>query len=136
MYKVSVIVPMYKVEEYLRQCLDSVVCQTLKEIEVICVDDGSPDSSAQIAAEYVAKYSNFKLLRKENGGLSSARNAGIEAASGEYLYFLDSDDYIAPQTLEMLYGKAHPHSLDIVYFNTHLVFDSEEIRNKNQDLLR
>lgn len=72
--KVSVIIPLYNVEEYLRECLDSVVNQTLKDIEVICVDDGSPDRSAEIAAEYAAKYDNFKLIRKENGGQSSARN--------------------------------------------------------------
>lgn len=135
MIKVSVIIPMYKVEEYLRECLDSVVNQTLKEIEVLCIDDGSPDRSAEIASEYVSKYSNFKLIRKENGGLSSTRNVGIEAASGEYVYFLDSDDYIDRQMLEKLYGKACGGNLDVIYFNTNLVFESEEIRQKNRNLL-
>lgn len=135
MMKVSVIIPMYKVEEYLRECLDSVANQTLKDIEVLCIDDGSPDRSAEIAAEYVSKYSNFKLIRKENGGLSSTRNVGIEAASGEYVYFLDSDDYIDLQMLEKLYDKACAGNLDVIYFNTNLVFESDEIRQRNMNLL-
>lgn len=135
MYKVSVIIPLYKVEDYLRECLDSVVNQTLKDIEVICVDDGSPDRSADIAAEYVEKHDNFKLIRKENGGLSSARNAGLDAAAGEYVLFLDSDDYIAANMLESLYQAAGSQQLDIVYFNTDLVFASNAIRNKNQHLV-
>ena len=135
MAKVSVIIPMYKVEEYLRECLDSVANKTLKDIEVLCIDDGSPDRSAEIAAEYVKKYSNFKLIRKENGGLSDTRNVGIEAASGEYIYFLDSDDYIDSQMLEKLYDNAWEGNLDVVYFNTNLLFESDEIRQKNMNLL-
>ena len=135
MYKVSVIIPMYKVEEYLRECLDSVVNQTLKDIEVICVDDGSPDRSAEIAAEYVEKYQNFKLIRKENGGLSDARNAGLDVATGEYIYFLDSDDYIASSMLEILYQKANENALDIIYFNANLVFQDAQIREKNKNYI-
>ena len=134
MIKVSVIIPMYKVEEYLRECLDSVVNQTLKEIEVLCIDDGSPDRSAEIASEYVSKYSNFKLIRKENGGQSSARNLGIEVASGEYVYFLDADDYIDAQMLEKLYQRASEGALDIIYFNTNLFFENDEIRENNKKM--
>lgn len=130
---VSVIVPMFKVEEFLRQCLDSVVEQTLKNIEIICVDDGSPDRSAEIAAEYAKRFSNVKLVRKENGGLSSARNAGLDVATGRYVYFLDSDDYIEPETLEELAGQADAEELDIIYFNTHLLFESERVRELNQN---
>ena len=130
---VSVIVPMYNVEAYLRQCLDSVVEQTLKNIEIICVDDGSPDRSAEIAAEYAEKYPNVKVVRKENGGLSSARNAGLDVASGRYVYFLDSDDYLEPEALEALSAKAEAEELDIVYFNTHLVFENQKIRELNQN---
>lgn len=133
--QVSVIIPLYKVEEYLRECLDSVVNQTMKDIEIICVDDGSPDRSADIAAEYVEKYDNFKLIRKENGGLSSARNSGLDAATGEYVYFLDSDDYVAANMFESLYQAAGRENLDIVYFNTNLVFANDIVRNKNQHLI-
>lgn len=135
MYKVSVIIPMYNVEDYLRECLDSVVNQTLKDIEVICVDDGSPDRSAEIAAEYVEKYSNFKLIRKENGGLSSARNAALDVAAGEYVSFLDSDDYIDANMLEVLYRTAGADQLDIVFFNAALAFDNVKVRKQNEDLM-
>ena len=129
--KVSVIIPIYNVELYLRECLDSVVNQTLKDIEIICVDDGSPDHSAEIAAEYVEKYDNVKLIHKENGGLSSARNAGLDVAQGEYVYFLDSDDYIIPETLEELYSKASANELDVIFFDAVPLFENEEIRKKN-----
>lgn len=130
---VSVIIPLYNVEAYLRQCLDSVVGQTLKNIEIICVDDGSPDRSAEIAMEYVEKYPNVKLVRKENGGLSSARNAGLDVATGRYVYFLDSDDYLEPETLEELCTRADADELDILYFNTYLLFQSQQVREMNQN---
>ena len=132
---VSVIVPIYKVEKYLPECLDSIVCQTLRNIEVICVDDGSPDSSADIAAEYVEKYGNVKLIRKENGGLSSARNAGLDAAAGRYVYFLDSDDYIEPDTLERLCTKADAEKLDILCFNAQVFFENEQAQTNYKDRL-
>lgn len=132
---VSVIVPIYKVEKYLRECLDSVVCQTLCGIEVICIDDGSPDRSADIAAEYVEKYDNVKMIRKENGGLSSARNAGLDAAAGRYVYFLDSDDYIEPDTLERLCTKADAEDLDIIYFNAQVFFENEQAQINHKDRL-
>lgn len=131
--KVSVIVPMYNVEDYLRECLDSVVKQTLKDIEIICVNDGSPDHSADIAAEYAAKYDFVKLVQKENGGLSSARNTGLDVAQGRYVYFLDSDDFIEPEMLEELCNKADAEELDIVYFNTYLLFENQRIRELNQN---
>lgn len=130
---VSVIIPLYNVEAYVGQCLDSVVNQTLKSVEIICVDDGSQDRSAEIAEEYRKKYPNVKLIRKENGGLSSARNAGLDAAQGRYVYFLDSDDYIEPETLEELCARADQDELDIVYFNTYLFFENDQIREKNQN---
>lgn len=89
----SVIIPVYKVENYLRHCIESVIGQELKNIEIILVDDGSPDSCPTICDEYSEKYSFIKVLHKENGGLSSARNAGLEIAMGEYIMFLDSDDW-------------------------------------------
>ena len=128
---VSVIVPLYKVEDYLRECLDSAVRQTLQDIEIICVDDGSPDASADIAQEYVERFSHVRLIRKENGGLSSARNTGMDAARGRYVYFLDSDDYIEPDCLEKLSRLADAENLDIVYFNTELFFESQKVRELN-----
>lgn len=130
---VSVIIPVYKVEEYLRECLDSVVRQTLKNIEIICVDDGSPDNSVQIVMEYAEKYDNIVLVRKENGGLSSARNAGMDVARGRYVYFLDSDDYLDSDALKKLSKKADSENLDIVYFNTELFFESQKVREMNQN---
>lgn len=130
--KVSVVIPIYRVEPYLRQCLDSVAAQTLRDLEVICVDDGSPDRSGEIAAEYAARDHRFRLIRKENGGVSSARNAGLEAARGEYVYFLDSDDYIAPETLQSLVETAVDRNLDIVYFNAESFFENTTIRAANE----
>lgn len=130
---VSVIIPIYNVEAYLRQCLDSAVSQTLKNIEILCVDDGSPDNSVAIVEAYMEKYDTVKLIRKENGGLSSARNAGLDVAKGEFVYFLDSDDYIEPSMLKKLYTKATMENLDIVYFNTELFFESQKVREMNQN---
>ena len=94
MAKVSIVVPIYNVEKYLEQCVDSIINQTLKEIEIILVDDGSPDNCPQMCDEYAKKDSRIKVVHKKNGGLSSARNAGIEVATGDYIGFVDSDDYI------------------------------------------
>ena len=91
--KVSVIVPVYNVEKYLKQCLDSIVNQTYKNLEIIIVNDGTKDNSMKIVEEYLQD-KRIKVINKENGGLSSARNRGIEEATGEYISFVDSDDYI------------------------------------------
>ena len=97
MVKVSIILPVYNVEQFLPRCLDSIVNQTLKEIECIVVNDGSPDQSQQIIDEYVKKYPHlFKPLIKENGGLSDARNYALSYVRGEYIGFVDSDDWIEP----------------------------------------
>ena len=93
----SVIIPVYNVEKYLKQCVDSVINQNLTDIEVLLVDDGSPDNSPAICDEYAQKYEFIKAIHKENGGLSSARNCGIENASGEYIIFMDSDDWWNPE---------------------------------------
>lgn len=90
---VSLIIPVYNVEKYLKQCVDSVLEQNIDNLEIILVDDGSPDSSPKICDDYAKKYKNVRVIHKENGGLSSARNAGIVAAMGEYLAFMDSDDW-------------------------------------------
>lgn len=95
----SIIIPVYNVEKYLRECLESVLCQTYRDWEAICINDGSTDGSATILEEYAAKDSRFKVISQPNGGLSAARNTGLEAASGDYVLFLDSDDYLEKDAL-------------------------------------
>ena len=94
MVKVSVVIPVYNVEDYLRDCLDSIVNQTLKDIEIICINDGSTDNSLEILEHYKSKDERIKVISQENGGISAARNKGIDLASGDYISFIDSDDYI------------------------------------------
>ncbi len=132
---VSVIIPIYNVEEYLAECLDSVVGQSLQDIEIICVDDGSLDTSGDIAEGYAKKYPAVKLIRKENGGPSHTRNTALEVARGQYVCFLDSDDYLDRSALEELYAKAVRDDLDIVFFDTVPFFESGEIRDKNQNYI-
>lgn len=100
--KFSIIIPVYNVEAYLHQCLDSVLCQDFSDWEAVCVNDGSTDGSAAILEDYVAKDARFRLVTQPNGGLSAARNAGLDAAQGEYILFLDSDDWLAENALKVL----------------------------------
>lgn len=100
--KFSIIIPVYNVEAYLHQCLDSVLCQDFSDWEVVCVNDGSTDGSAAILEDYVAKDARFRLVTQPNGGLSAARNAGLDAAQGEYILFLDSDDWLVENALKVL----------------------------------
>ena len=114
--KVSVIIPVYNAEDYLRQCLDSVCSQTLQEIEIICVDDGSADQSLRILKEYAAKDSRISVLEQENAGAGAARNKGLAAAEGTYLSFLDSDDFFEPEMLEKAVGRLEEDQADFVVF--------------------
>ena len=122
--KVSVIVPVYGTEQYLRKCLDSLVEQTLQDIEIIVVNDGSPDNSQQIIEEYEEKYANVHGFQKENGGLSDARNYGIKQATGEFIAFVDSDDYVEKTMYQEMYEKAMQESLDIVVCDTFMEYPS------------
>lgn len=115
MPKVSVIVPIYNVEKYLDRCMESLLNQTLKDIEIIMVDDGSPDKSPQMCDEYAKKDRRIKVVHKKNGGLSDARNAGLKVATGEYVAFVDSDDYQSLNTYEELYRQAKSGDYDVVY---------------------
>lgn len=118
MAKVSVIVPVYKVEKYLEKCLESLVNQTLSDIEIVIVNDGSPDNSEKIIEIYSKRYPNkIKYVKKQNGGLSSARNYGIPYATGEYIAFLDSDDYVELNMYELMYDKAIEDNYDMVECN-------------------
>ena len=101
---ISVVIPIYKVEKYLCECVDSVINQTYTNLEIILVDDGSPDNCPAICDDYASKDSRIKVIHKENGGQSSARNAGIKIAKGEYISFIDSDDYVSPVYIEQLYS--------------------------------
>lgn len=113
---VSIIVPVFNVERYLIQCLDSLSRQTLSDIEVICLDDGSTDSSSLLLDEYAAKDSRFRVYHRENCGVAETRNVGIGLASGEFVMFVDSDDYIAERTCEVLVSSAKENGADIVVF--------------------
>ncbi len=116
----SVIIPVYNVEKYLARCLDSVVGQTLRDIEIICVDDGSTDASAKILSRYAARDPRIKIVRQKNAGLSAARNRGIDMASADYITFVDSDDWIEPQTLAMAVAKM-TGMVDIVAWGANIV---------------
>jgi len=116
MPKISVIIPIYNVEEYLRRCLDSVKNQTFTDWQAICVDDGSPDKSGEIAEEYAKKDKRFVVIHKKNGGLSDARNTGMKKVKSEYVMFLDSDDFIHPQAMECIYNLISNYDVDMVSF--------------------
>lgn len=102
---ISVIVPIYKVQDYLKECIESIINQTYSDIEVILVDDGSPDRCPQMCDEWAKRDSRIRVVHKKNGGLSSARNAGLDVAKGEYISFVDSDDFICKDALENLYNR-------------------------------
>ena len=129
--KISVIIPIYNVEKYLRRCLDSMLSQTFTDWQAICVNDGSPDNCGEILSEYAGRDGRFKIVNKENGGLSDARNAGMRVADGDFILFLDSDDFIHPQTLEIAYFLATRDGTDIVSFTYDRAFRTElMVRNK------
>lgn len=129
MIKVSVIVPVYNVEKYIDKCLNSLVNQTLKEIEIIVVNDGSPDNSQKIIDRYVKKYPNkVQSYIKENGGLGSARNYGLKHANGEYISFVDSDDWIDRTALEEMYSLVKKENSDVVICDMvdHYILDNNK----------
>lgn len=130
MKKVSVIVPIYNVEKYLSECLESICNQTLKDIEIICVNDGSTDNSLKILEEFVKKDNRVVIFSQPNGGLSAARNSGLKIANGEYIAFVDSDDYIQPDFLEKLYLNALRTKSDIVAGGV-IYLEDGKFNNKN-----
>ena len=124
--KVSIIVPIYNVENYLEKCLDSLTGQSLNDIEILAVNDGSTDGSLKILENYASKDSRIVVLNKENGGLSDARNYAFPYIHGEYVGFIDSDDYVDPKMYEVMYNRAIETSSDIVECNLHHTFDDYE----------
>ena len=117
MKKISLIVPVYNVEDFVARCLNSLLEQNMsyEDYEIIIVNDGSTDSSLEIIQPYLEKYPNCKLIDKPNGGLSSARNAGLNVALGEYIWFVDSDDFIMPNLLDDLYKECSSNDLDVLW---------------------
>ena len=130
MPKVSVIIPVYNVEAYLKQCLDSVINQTLKDIEIILVDDESPDNCPKICDDYAKKDKRIKVIHQKNKGLSGARNTGMEFATGEYIAFIDSDDWIEKTMLRTLFSTAEKHNSDVAVCNVNLCYPSGKVENK------
>ena len=128
--KVSIIIPVYNVEKFLVECLDSICGQTLKEIEIICVNDGSTDKSLDILKRYAYDDQRIIVLSQENSGLSVARNSGIKFAHSEYIYFCDSDDKLEITALENLYNRAKKDSLEMLYFNADVFFENKELENR------
>lgn len=133
MIKVSVIVPVYNARGYLKECLDSLISQTLKDTEIICVNDGSDDGSKELLLEYENKDKRITVLSQENKGASSARNRGVQDAVGKYLYFMDSDDILELNALERLYICAEKQNLDILYFDGESFFETEELKEKKKN---
>lgn len=130
--KVSVILPVYNVEQFLEQCLDSIVNQTLREIEIICIDDGSTDNSLNILKHYAQEDARITVLQQKNAGAGAARNKGLEVAQGKYLSFLDSDDFFEPLMLEKAYCEAEKREVDFIVFRCNQ-YDNQEKIFKNMD---
>ena len=125
--KVSIVVPVYNVEKYLRECLDSLLAQKLKDIEIIVVNDGSTDSSADIAAEYAARDSRVRLISKENEGYGKTMNRGFSEARGEYVGIVESDDFADPRMFKDMYKFAKKHDLDLVKANYYEHSDAGDV---------
>lgn len=124
---ISIVVPIYKVEKYIKKCIDSIIKQTYKNIEIILVDDGSPDGCGKICDEYAQKDKRVKVIHKENGGLSDARNVGIDISTGKYICFVDSDDYIENNYIEVLYKYIVENKVSISQCGINKVTENEQI---------
>ena len=136
MSKISVIVPVYNVEKFIRRCLDSIINQTMKDLEIILVDDGSTDNSGVICDEYAKLDNRITVIHKENGGVSSARNRGLDVATGEWIAFVDSDDYIEEDMYEVLYKTATEKNVDIcACFFKYLTVENKILFNPTQEQL-
>ena len=126
--KVSVVIPVYNTEKYVREAVESIMNQTLRELEIIIINDGSTDNSLQVVEELAAADSRIQVYSQSNQGLSMARNAGITHAHGRYIYFMDSDDLLEKDAMELCYSKCEEKELDFVFFDAQSFFE-EDIRN-------
>jgi len=127
---ISIVVPIYNVEKYLKKCIDSIISQTYTNLEIILIDDGSPDNCGKICDEYAQKDSRIKVIHKENAGVSQARNVGLDNASGKYITFVDSDDYIECEHIENLYNALKENNTQISQCNILKVNDKKEVLEK------
>lgn len=140
-YKVSVIVPIYKVEQYLQRCVDSIINQTYKNLEIILVDDGSPDNCGKICNDYAKKDSRIKSIHKANGGLSDARNYGMKYATGDFVLFIDSDDWIKVEMIEVMINKAKEYNADVVQsafyyaYEDYMLFDDRYYKENQNPIV-
>lgn len=135
MAKVSIVIPVYNVQKYLRKCLESVVNQTLQDIEIICVDDGSTDSSGQILDEYASNDSRIKVIHKTNSGYGNSMNIGFENATGEYIGIIESDDYAELNMFETLYGIAHNNDLDVIKSSFYFYYSVPVEKNEKFEIV-
>lgn len=134
--KISVIIPVYNVEKYLSRCLDSIINQTYKNLEIICIDDGSTDTSAQILKEYAQKDSRIKIITQQNSGQGTARNKGIDAALGEYILFVDSDDSLPLSACQKLLDKITYHDADFLFFDANIYDTIHNFVVTNKDFMK
>ena len=118
---ISIVIPVYKVEKYLEKCVESVINQTYKNLEILLVNDGSPDNCPKICDEYAQKDNRIKVIHKENGGLSDARNAGIDVAAGKYIAFVDSDDYVSNDYIEYMYNLIKEYNTQMATCETEVI---------------
>lgn len=128
--KISVIVPVYNVEKYIRQCLESIINQTYKNLEIIIVNDGTRDNSMKIVEEYLSD-ERIRVINKENGGISSARNRGIEEATGEYVSFVDSDDWLEIDLYERIVQILEGNKVDIIFL---IIIDIVKIKKNTEEI--
>ena len=139
--RISVIVPVYKAEKYLHRCVNSILAQTFTDFELILVDDGSPDNSGAICDEYATKDNRIKVIHKENGGVSRARQTGLDNAIGEYVIHADPDDWVEPEMLETLYNKAKEEDADMVFCDFYIdykykvTYEKQNITNTEHDYI-
>jgi glycosyltransferase involved in cell wall biosynthesis len=133
---VSVIIPVYKVEEFIHECIDSVINQTYENLEIILVDDSSPDKCPQICDDYAKKDSRIKVIHKTHSGISNTRNAGLKISKGEYVYFLDSDDFIDKDAIESLLYQAQYYSADFVFFNLKRIRNTKKLGHLSNNFTR
>ncbi len=131
MSEISVIIPVYNTEKYLKECLKSVINQTFTDMEIICVNDGSTDSSKEVLEKYKKVDKRIKVIElQENRGLSYARNRGFDSSKGRYIYFLDSDDELERNAMEILYNEAEKEKLDVIFFDAKIKYENEKFRKK------
>lgn len=135
-YKVSLIVPMYNVAKYIKTCIDSILTQSYKNLELILVDDGSPDNSGKIADQYAVKDGRVKVIHKQNAGVSAARNTGIDAATGDYICFVDGDDYVMPNYVELLLKLCVDNGAEVAYtIDMFTTFHKEQVSNHYSQII-